>query len=104
MCFAENLDTERNSRLDMPYIPVQEREELDVEIDALARKLLKTPPEKMDGKLNYVITRLLAQLYQPSYYNYNRALGVLTAVAQEFYRRRVAPYEDTKIRENGDVY
>ncbi|MCS6770389.1 MAG: hypothetical protein NZ570_08150 [Candidatus Caldarchaeum sp.] len=88
----------------MPYIPQKERAELDDEIDMLVQKLSKTPAEKMDGKLNYVITRLLVKLYPPSYFNYNRALGVLSAVAHEFYRRRVAPYEDVKIRENGDVY
>lgn len=31
-------------------------------------------------------------------------LGVLSCVQQEFYRRVVAPYEDQKCRENGDVF
>ncbi len=88
----------------MPYITSEERAELDKEIEALIQKLSKAPVEKMDGRLNYVITRLLAQLYSPSYFNYNRAMGVLSSVMNEFYRRRVAPYEDRKIRENGDVY
>ena len=35
---------------------------------------------------------------------YNRAMGVFDCAAREFYRRVVAPYEDKKIMENGDVY
>jgi len=31
------------------------------------------------------------------------AMGVLSAITEEFYRRKVAPYEDEKIVENGDV-
>jgi len=30
-------------------------------------------------------------------------IGVLECVKQEFYRRKVAPYEDIKIIENGDI-
>ncbi|MEM2237252.1 MAG: hypothetical protein QW470_01455 [Candidatus Caldarchaeum sp.] len=88
----------------MPYITREERAELDKEVEALVKKLAAAPPEKMDGRLNYVITRLLAQLYPPGYFNYNRAMGVLSSVAHEYYRRRVAPYEDEKIKQNGDVY
>lgn len=88
----------------MPYITQEERKELDLEIDQLLEKLRKAPLEKVDGRLNYVISRLLNGVYAPSYFNYNRALGVLSAVSHEFYRRKVAPYEDTKIRENGDIY
>lgn len=28
---------------------------------------------------------------------------ILTAITQEFYRKIIGPYEDTKISENGDV-
>lgn len=65
------------------------------------------------GELNFAI-QVLAQNYlewmevfmgaPPSYIAYNDILGVLEAAKLEFYRRRVAPYEDTKIAENGDVF
>ncbi len=87
----------------MPYIPREERIELDPLIDALISKLRNAPLERMDGRLNYVISRLVNGLYQPSYFQYNRAVGVLTSVLMEFYRRRVAPYEDRKIEEHGDI-
>ncbi|MEM1945198.1 MAG: hypothetical protein QW756_02630 [Nitrososphaerota archaeon] len=87
----------------MPYITQEERKELDREIESLLSKLMGAPQERLDGRLNYVISRLIIGLYQPSYFNYNRAVGVLASVMLEFYRRRVAPYEDRKIAEHGDI-
>ena len=89
--------------MDMPYIAREERPRLEPEIRALIEKLKAAPAEQMDGQVNYVISRLLAGLYPPRYFNYNRAMGVLSCVTQEFYRRSVAPYEDGKIREHGDI-
>jgi hypothetical protein len=39
-----------------------------------------------------------------SYFSYNEVVGVLECVKLEMYRRLVAPYEDRKCKENGDVY
>ncbi len=59
------------------------------------------------GVLNYLITEV-CQLYLQkkgeSYRHYNDIVGVLDCVKQELYRRRIIPYEDKKIKENGDVY
>ncbi len=38
-----------------------------------------------------------------NYQNCNDVMGALTGAQLEFYRRTVAPYEDKKIEENGDV-
>jgi hypothetical protein len=46
---------------------------------------------------------ILKELYKPSYYNYNRAIGVLESIKLEYYRREVAAYENKKIKENGDI-
>ena len=59
------------------------------------------------GELNYVITSAVnAYLaYWPLEYNsINEAIGVLECAKLELYRRIAAPYEDTKIVANGDVY
>ncbi len=87
----------------MPYISREERRELDPLIDDLIKVLKKSPLERLDGRLNYVIYRLLINLYEPRYFNYNRAMGVLACVSHEFYRRKVSPYEDEKIKESGDI-
>lgn len=72
----------------------------------MAIKNVKDPKDTaIDGIMNYVITRLTLNVYGVGGYAiFNRAMGVLDCVAREFYRRKVAPYEDKKIKENGDVY
>jgi hypothetical protein len=40
---------------------------------------------------------------QPSYNKIAMITGVLENIKQEFYRRIAAPYEDTKIIQNGDI-
>lgn len=58
------------------------------------------------GELNFAITRLI-QVYLgdgPNYQRYNDALGAIEGAKLELYARKVRPYEDSKIAENGDVY
>lgn len=87
----------------MPYIEQDKRPEIDEAVDPLIEKLKALPEEDQDGSLNYAVTKILKQVYPTKYYHLNRALGVLTAIKEEFYRRVVAPYEDEKVKENGDV-
>ena len=87
----------------MPYIAGNRRARLEPEMGMLIQKLKESPIEEVDGQLNYVISRLLVSLYTPKYFNYNRAMGVLNCASQEFYRRFVAPYEDGKMRDAGDI-
>jgi hypothetical protein len=58
------------------------------------------------GELNYAITKLVLEYYEQEggYSSINDVLGALEGAKLEFYRRVAAPYEDTKIEENGDVY
>jgi len=37
------------------------------------------------------------------YFNYKRAVGMVECVKQEFYRVVVAPYEDEKREQHGDI-
>jgi len=59
------------------------------------------------GELNFQITSLITQYIRKhilSYSTLNDVLGALEGCKLELYRRVVAPYEDKKIKENGDVY
>jgi len=60
------------------------------------------------GELNYVITRLVddyvARHGGVSYTLMNEVVGILECAKLELYRRVVAPYEDMKLAESGDVY
>ena len=65
--------------------------------------MLNTP-----GELNYALTMIvkgyLNKSHNPNYDHVNEIMGAIEGVGKEFYRRIVAPYEDQKIKENGDVY
>jgi len=79
----------------MPYLPKEERSEFTIDDCA----------NMSAGQLNYVITLMIKSwIGEPSYSRIATATGVLENVKQEMYRRLAAPYEDTKIVENGDVY
>ena len=85
----------------MPYIKQEGRDNLDLAIDNLAN-LIK--PEHRAGELNYVITKLLlSNKGDGKYKDFNELIGMLECCKQEFYRQHIAPYEDKKIKENGDV-
>jgi len=62
---------------------------------------------KTPGQLNYLFTTMLSQYLQlngTSYQTINDIVGALEGAKLEFYRRVAVPYEDQKIKENGDVY
>jgi hypothetical protein len=80
----------------MPYITKDRRRDISDH-----HEIIKTP-----GELNYLIT-MMAKAYlgdMPTYKDYNEVIGVLECAKLELYRRIVAPYEDTKCSQNGDVY
>lgn len=87
----------------MPYINPDQRPPIDVILKPVIDHIKSLPVEDQDGSMNYVFTRIINEVYPKKYFHLNRALGVLTAVTQEFYRRTIGPYEDTKITQNGDV-
>lgn len=87
----------------MPYIDKNQRPELDELIQSFIEKIKSLPVEEQDGALNYSITKIFKHVYPVKYFHLNRALGVLTAITQEFYRKVVGPYEEKKISQNGDV-
>ena len=85
----------------MPYVKDTMRE--------LLNKTLEDAHPTSPGELNYCITVLIRNYAyrQPlglSYTRINDVIGALEGAKLEFYRRVAAPYEDTKIEENGDVY
>ena len=87
----------------MPYITEEEKINLDCGSCPI------TP-----GQLSYLIfnacKRYLiwqrndeSKAHRNNYQDYNDVLGAIEGVKQEFYRRIVAPYEDKKCKENGDI-
>jgi hypothetical protein len=54
--------------------------------------------------LSSIINEYLDITVKPGYGDMNEVMGVLAAVQMELYRRVVAPYEDLKKNESGDVF
>jgi len=87
-------------------------------IDPFRREIADDFGPNTAGELNYVITeRITAYLDRlpgrqraqqlhafGRYADFNEVIGVLECCKLELYRRMVAPYEDLKCAENGDVY
>lgn len=87
----------------MPYIKPERREKYKEALEELIGILKSLPVEEVDGELNYVVTKILKEIYPLRYFHINKAMGVLECIKQEFYRRVAAPYEDMKMKESGDV-
>lgn len=91
----------------MPYLHPEDREVMDTTINMDSLRVADSP-----GELNYQLTRYCDQyLYQnaeigkpPTYKLFNDVIGALECAKLELYRRLVAPYEDVKRHDNGDVY
>ena len=80
----------------MPYISRDDR-----------MRVQKDHNPKNAGELNYLITLICINYIIANgarYQQCNDVMGALSGVDKEFYRRLIAPYEDQKIKENGDVY
>lgn len=83
----------------MPYIKQERR-------FALASGGTRSLPQDA-GELNYTLTLVCVEYLGRKglkYANLNEIIGALECAKLEMYRRVAAPYEDTKIVENGDVY
>ena len=86
----------------MPYIKLVDKQRittdgLSIEVDA---------PNNA-GELNFALTEFCKAYFHVNggrYQQINDIIGALEGCKLEFYRRVAAPYEDTKIQENGDVY
>lgn len=87
----------------MPYIKKDDRQKfygpgmLSLEMDAATNA----------GELNYAVTQLIMAYFELNgrrYQQINDIIGALEGAKMEFYRRVVAPYEQEKMKENGDVY
>lgn len=80
----------------MPYISADRRADLET-----------AGPTNGPGDLNYILSQEVREYIQThglSYRTLNDIIGVLAALSMEVYRRLAAPYEDAKLRHNGDVF
>ena len=88
----------------MPYINQTDRVKFDYALDTIVALLKRNP--NYEGDLNYCLSHLVNALLEDNlrYAEVNRIIGALECAKLEIYRRLVAPYEDLKVDENGDVF
>jgi len=82
----------------MPYIPRPRRIQLAPLIAEMVEQEVKA-----DGDLNYLLFYYAKYHVPQSYNSLKNYLGELIEAAEEIRRKLLAPYEDEKIKENGDV-
>ena len=81
----------------MPYIDPERRKYFVNDI-----QIIQSP-----GELNYILTLIIDEYMRKhdlSYQTINDIVGALDSCKLEFYRRVAVPYEEKKLKENGDVY
>lgn len=87
----------------MPYIKQEKRDELrSGEFQDTYFLEAET-----SGELNYLFTITALKYLETkklSYQTINDIVGALEGAKMEFYRRVAVPFEESKIRQNGDVY
>jgi hypothetical protein len=77
----------------MPYIKKEDRINI-------------TSPNSV-GELNYMISMIALSYLENKGLNYqtiNDIIGAFDCAKNEFYRRAAVPYENEKIKTNGDIY
>ncbi len=82
----------------MPYIP---------EVDRYHVPLPRFSEINTAGKLNYLLSRICSLYLKQAgvcYLTLHDVVGVLRDVATEIERRFVGPYEDSKRKQNGEVF
>lgn len=87
----------------MPYIKQDRREEFAPVVNKLVD--LAKEEDLSTGDINYIVSRFIWAIYdqKPSYTRGSEVRAALADARDEFYRRKLAPYEDEKIEENGDI-
>lgn len=86
----------------MPYLRQEAKDYFEKLLIELNHSSISNP-----GELNYLFTEIIKQYMENHTKNYqmlNDVVGALDCCKSEFKRRVVDPYEDTKIKLNGDVY
>lgn len=94
----------------MPYIKQEDRQKIASEVECACYGNLLDVVEYNNidngGDMQYAIAVMIKNFMKRKGLNYQHCqdiMGALDGASKEFYRRTVAPYEDSKIEENGDV-
>jgi hypothetical protein len=87
----------------MPYTKKEDREKYEPILGELRKKMREVETSK--GDLTYLVYCLGLEYFKDkeSYTNMSSAISSLCDAAEEIRRVHLNPYEEKKIKENGDV-
>ncbi len=91
----------------MPYIKRARREEIAPLLDPIIEAIGNVHRRWVQGDINYLITRIVkawVNRSDPSYTVMSQGIAALECAKLEMYRRMLSPFEDSKVKEDGDVY
>ncbi|MBU1178775.1 hypothetical protein KKB69_00305 [Patescibacteria group bacterium] len=90
----------------MPYLEQKDRKNFDPCFEKTLDYLTKLDIGALAGHLNYMVFKTVKVWIGKNgkkYYIFAAIIGTMMCCILEVYRRLIAPYEDKKIKENGDV-
>lgn len=99
----------------MPYIKKQKRQlydELIIKLADIMTESVCSDGDFFKGHFNYIIFKLAKEIERShqdydnvkfGYQDYSDVVGAMRDCADEYVRRVLAPYEDEKILQNGDI-
>lgn len=82
----------------MPYIKQEDRKVMDMIV-----KIMCEADIRANGDLNYILFAFCKRHADLNYNSLKNYIGELRQCATEIERRILAPYEDEKLKINGDV-
>jgi hypothetical protein len=82
----------------MPFIKKERRPAMDAIFDHMIMNGVRA-----DGDLNYILYKFCKYRVEPSYNNYKNFCGELRECVEQIERDFIAPYEERKRKENGDI-
>lgn len=89
----------------MPYIIQDQREFLEERLKEICELVEDLPLGS--GDIVYIITKILLSHLKKKeicFENLSDIIKILECAKMEYYRRVMVPYEESKIKERGDVY
>jgi len=89
----------------MPYIKKEDRKVFN-DVILKFKKAIESKGSVCAGDMNYLFTVMIHAYIKEKglcYENLNAMVGMLECCKLELTRKVISPYEDKKIRENGDV-
>lgn len=84
----------------MPYLKKLDRDRIITNL----RHCQVSNVGELNFAINHLVMKLLSNYAQLGYGELNDVIGAMESSKLEFYRRIVVPYEQGKIRDNGDCF